>query len=64
MIDCIYNELEFTMGRRKEGMSLSRTKGFFVSLAYKFKANSWNGSIIRNSSIGIFKMISPEGNYP
>ena len=62
MIDCIYNELEFTMGRRKEGMPLSRTKGFFVSLAYK--ANSWNGSMIRNASIGIFKMISPEGNYP
>ena len=39
MIDCIYNEPEFTMGRRKEGMSSSRTEGFFVSLAYR--ANSW-----------------------
>ena len=62
MTDCIYNEPKFTMGRRKEGMSLSGTKGFFVSLAYK--ANSWNGSIIRNASIGIFKMMSLEGNYP
>ena len=39
MTDCIYNEPKFTMGRRKEGMSLSGTKGFFASLAYR--ANSW-----------------------
>ena len=39
MIYCIYNEPEFTMGGRKEGMSSSRTKGFFVSLAYR--ANFW-----------------------
>ena len=39
MIDCIYNESKFTMVKRIEGMFLSQTEGFFVSLAYR--ANSW-----------------------
>ena len=48
MIDCIYNESKFTMVKRIEGMFLSQTEGFFVSLAYRANFLSHHITISRN----------------